>query len=225
MFEKTEIIGHIGQDAKVNQVGNQYVTNFTVAIGKKFKNRDGVTIESTRWYNVSYWTQQISELAKYLVKGKLVRVEGEPVARMYTTGQGQQAIAYELRTTARDILLMGGGKQETQAQATASAAPKAKPVQIEHQRTKPASAGEQPRGVDFTQHMPQVATDTPAGFEQPDPSILSDQPDVNDAWIPGADGYTNHVTGEFKPYNTPEESGITDDAPTLPPLENEDGPY
>lgn len=61
-----QIVGRIGQDAKVNKVGENNAISFSIAISEKVKD-DYVT----SWINCTYWSKS-DKIAQYLTKGKLI---------------------------------------------------------------------------------------------------------------------------------------------------------
>lgn len=79
---KTQVIGHLGNDAKVNDVNGKTVINFSVAHSASYTNGQGQKIENTIWVNCSWWIESIA-VAQYLVKGKQVYVEGVPSLDTY----------------------------------------------------------------------------------------------------------------------------------------------
>jgi len=84
---KLQLIGHLGQDAKINQVNDTKVINFSVAHAERFKNVDGQWVEKTIWINCQMWTEN-TKMAEYLTKGRSVYVEGYPSANIFTNKEG-----------------------------------------------------------------------------------------------------------------------------------------
>ena len=68
---KTLMIGNLGADAQVNQVGDKQVINFNVAVQ--------VRKDFTQWVECAYWRRhdQSVAVAEFLQKGKKVFVEGQ----------------------------------------------------------------------------------------------------------------------------------------------------
>lgn len=64
---KLQVIGHLGQDATVNNVNGKSVINFSVAHSEKYKNKDGVEVNKSIWVSAAYWTDKIN-VAMYLKK-------------------------------------------------------------------------------------------------------------------------------------------------------------
>ena len=103
---KLQVIGNIGQDARVNEVNGRKSVNFSVAHNKKYKDAQGVEIESTFWVNCSYWKNegQSTEILKYLISGTKVFVEGIPEAKMYKNKSGQMAVSINCTVTNLELL-------------------------------------------------------------------------------------------------------------------------
>ena len=70
MLTRQTLIGFLGNDAEIRQVGDHTVMNFSIACSRG-KDRDPL------WVQVALWNPPAG-LEKYLQKGKLVAVEGVP---------------------------------------------------------------------------------------------------------------------------------------------------
>lgn len=108
------IVGHLGRDAESKQVGERTVINFTVAVSRKVKDT-----EATTWWRVAYWTKS-DKFTQYLTKGTPVLVEGEPYQREFDKKDGTKGMSLEL--DARTVKLLGGKREEGEAQAPAAPA-------------------------------------------------------------------------------------------------------
>ena len=66
---KTLLIGNLGSDATVNQVGEKQVINFNVAVQVKK--------DMTQWVECAYWRRndQSVAVAQFMTKGKKVYVK------------------------------------------------------------------------------------------------------------------------------------------------------
>lgn len=105
MKPRTEVIGHIGQDAELKEVGNTQVINFTVAATENWKNQQGEKQSKTTWFEVSKWGNNVA-VAQYLKKGKEVYVSGKPEARAFVNKEGQAVAVNGIN--ASEITLLGG---------------------------------------------------------------------------------------------------------------------
>jgi single-strand DNA-binding protein len=100
---KMQVIGHLGQDATVNNVNGKSVINFSVAHSEKYKNKDGVDVNKSIWVSSAYWTDRIN-VAMYLKKGTQVYLEGVPDARTYTNKNNETLPQLSLRVTSLSLL-------------------------------------------------------------------------------------------------------------------------
>ena len=98
MYQKTIIIGNLGKDPEMRYTpSGSAVTNFNVAVNRKWTGRDGQQQEKTTWFRVNAW-EKLAELCnQYLSKGSLVFVEGDVEARPWTTQEGEARASLELR--------------------------------------------------------------------------------------------------------------------------------
>jgi len=120
-YEHTVIVGHLGRDPEMRFTPNgKPVTNFSVAVSRKFTGKDGQTVEKTKWFRVTAWDKLAELCNQYLKKGRLVLVAGEIDASAYTSQDGEPKAGLEL--TAREVKFLGGKPQEDEAPASPAAA-------------------------------------------------------------------------------------------------------
>lgn len=101
---KTQVIGHLGKDAVVNNVNGKTVINFSVAHTEKFKDANGNQKEKTTWVDCSSWTEKTA-IAPYLKKGTQVFVEGTPESKAYLTQDNKAGSTLTVRVS--NIQLLG----------------------------------------------------------------------------------------------------------------------
>ena len=101
---KCEVIGHLGQDAQLNENNGRKVLNFTVAHSVKFKNSEGEEKTRTTWVNCAYWNDRVEKLVSYMKKGTLVAVEGEPYTRTYVNREGITLASFDLNVKMVNLL-------------------------------------------------------------------------------------------------------------------------
>lgn len=77
-FASINLIGHVGRDAEIRAVGDTSVAEFSVAISHKRKD-----VETTSWWRCKLFGDRAQKLAKWITKGKLIAVAGEPSLREY----------------------------------------------------------------------------------------------------------------------------------------------
>lgn len=74
MLNKIMIIGHLGKDPERK---NENMVIFSVAVGEKYKDKNGSTIEKVIWFNCVAFNKTAELCEKYLNKGSKVLVEGK----------------------------------------------------------------------------------------------------------------------------------------------------
>lgn len=113
---KLQVIGNIGNDAKINEVNGRQSINFSVAHNRKFKNQEGVEVEQVTWVNCSFWKNagQSTEVAKYLISGTRVFVEGIPDIKTFKNREGIVKASLNLSVT--NVELLGGKAESNQAE-------------------------------------------------------------------------------------------------------------
>jgi single-strand DNA-binding protein len=105
---KLQIIGYLGMDAEFRETSGGKVISFNVAHTDNYKDAQGLPKSRTTWVRCNYWVEQTGILP-YLVKGKLVYVEGNPNVSAYLNKQNQAAASLEMRVTRVELL---GGKDD-----------------------------------------------------------------------------------------------------------------
>jgi single-strand DNA-binding protein len=100
---KMQVIGHLGQDATVNNVNGKSVINFSVAHSEKYKNKDGLEVNKSIWVSAAYWTDRTA-IAPYLKKGTQVYLEGVPEAKTYTNKNNETLPQLNLRVVSLTLL-------------------------------------------------------------------------------------------------------------------------
>lgn len=77
-FQTLILVGNLGKDPEKRFFSDgRAVTNFSMAVNKKYTNAEGALVEKTTWFNVSVYGKQADSCEQYLKKGSLVLVEGE----------------------------------------------------------------------------------------------------------------------------------------------------
>jgi len=105
-LNRAEIIGNLGRDAETTYTASQVpVTKFSIATTRRFKKGDDF-IEETIWHNVVLWRSEA--VAKFLLKGKQVYVEGYINNRSYEDKDGKKVWTSEI--VAENVILLGGDR-------------------------------------------------------------------------------------------------------------------
>jgi single-strand DNA-binding protein len=126
-MDRYTVTGNIGQAAKVQEVNGNRSINFSIAINRKYADKDGVVIEKTKWINCTYWRRKDSsiEVAKYLTAGTKVLVEGELDVHTYEDKDRKTQASIDLNV--QYLELLGSKPKEATEPAAADSQP-AKPI-------------------------------------------------------------------------------------------------
>ena len=101
---KVEVIGNLGQDAKVVENGGKKFVSFSVAHSKKWRDNQGVDHEETEWFGCTL-NGDGGGLLQYLKAGKQVFVRGDGKLRTWEDSNRYIHPACDVRVT--EIQLCG----------------------------------------------------------------------------------------------------------------------
>lgn len=171
---KVILIGNLGSDAEVRNVGQSTVASFRLATTEKFKGQDGNLREETEWHTCELWNN--SGVYQYLKKGTQVYVEGSIKTENWTDQQGQNRSRIKIRVF--NLQLVGSRPQQA-APAPQGYAPQPQPqYQQRTYQPQPAAAP-----APTPQYQPQQAAlgytpqpQAPAPYAMPGAAPGSDLP-------------------------------------------------
>lgn len=107
MFQQCMIIGNLGRDPEMRYTpSGKPVTEFSVAVNRKWTTQDGTPGEETVWFRVTCWGRLAETTNQYLSKGRQVMVVGRVAASAWTGNDGEARATLEL--TAQDVKFLGG---------------------------------------------------------------------------------------------------------------------
>lgn len=100
------IIGHLGKDPELREVGDTHVCNFSVATTRSwYDKKTSEKREETQWHRVTVWGKSAESCAKYLTKGRQVCV----TARIeYSSYEKDGVTKYSTDLIASDVQFLGG---------------------------------------------------------------------------------------------------------------------
>ncbi|GAB3999548.1 single-stranded DNA-binding protein [Spirosoma daeguense] len=102
-MQRIEIIGNIGQEATIkNHNGQEFIT-FSVAVNERYKNSEGIDVEKTNWYNCLYQPQKTT-VAKFLLRGTKVFIEGKPKVSLYRDKDNQPRVDFGIQVRSIELL-------------------------------------------------------------------------------------------------------------------------
>lgn len=121
MFQQLILIGNLGSDPEMRYTASGIpVTNFNLAVSKRWTNPEGQAQEKTTWFRINLWRRQAEIASQYLAKGHRVMIIGEvDSARPWTDRDGNLRATIEV--TGNELRLLenraGNGHSEPEAQA------------------------------------------------------------------------------------------------------------
>ncbi len=109
MFQQCIIVGNLGRDPEMRFTPDGTpVTEFTVAVNRRWSRSDGSSGEKTWWFRVTCWRRLAETTNQYLRKGSPVMVIGEVSASAFQGQDGQPRASLELDAREVKFLPKGG---------------------------------------------------------------------------------------------------------------------
>lgn len=106
-MNKIMIIGNLGRDPEMRYTPTgTAVTSFSVAVTRRYSNRDGQQQEETQWFTVDCWNRLAEIANQYLAKGRQVFIEGRVSLEEWddrSTGEKRS----RLKISATDLVMLG----------------------------------------------------------------------------------------------------------------------
>lgn len=97
MVNKVILVGRLGKDPEVRYTPDgTMVTNFNLATDEQRKDKNGEKIQRTEWHKIVTWGKLAEICGNYLVKGKLVYVEGRIQTRSWEDKEGVKRYTTEI---------------------------------------------------------------------------------------------------------------------------------
>ncbi len=103
-LNKVILLGRLGQDPEVKEVGENSLCTLSVATTYKYVNKKGQRVEETEWHRVVVWGRSATYLEKYAKKGTQVMIEGSLKTRNYEDDTGQKKYITEIRASSVSIV-------------------------------------------------------------------------------------------------------------------------
>jgi len=117
-LNRVEILGNLGADPEMRYTPTgRAVTNFRVAVNRRWRDSEGQPQEKTEWFRIVTWGGLAELSNQYLQKGSPVYVAGRLDTRSYEAADGQTRYMTEL--VARELILLPRGNGQPTANASA----------------------------------------------------------------------------------------------------------
>lgn len=123
MVNKVILIGRLGKDPEVRYTPDgTMVTNFNLATDEQRKDKNGEKIQRTEWHKIVTWGKLAEICGNYLVKGKLVFVEGRIQTRSWEDKEGVKRYTTEIIASNMQMLDSKGQNKTGDVSSEADAA-------------------------------------------------------------------------------------------------------
>jgi single-strand DNA-binding protein len=97
MINKATLVGRLGKDPEIRYTPDgAMVTNFNVATDEVWKDKSGEKVQKTEWHRIVTFGKLAEICGKYLVKGKLVYIEGRIQTRTWDDKEGKKNYTTEI---------------------------------------------------------------------------------------------------------------------------------
>ena len=108
-LNRIELIGVVGRDAKITNVGDSAVANFSMATNYAYKDKDGNAVDETTWHNVRAWKGRKMPALEDIKKGTWLHLTGRLRSFRYTAADGSEHISFEV--LANEITIVNPEKE------------------------------------------------------------------------------------------------------------------
>ena len=140
---KVILLGNVGRDVEVREVGEAKVATFSVATTEKYKDsKTNEWKENTEWHNIVCWRNTAELAEKYIKKGTQLFIEGKLRTRSWDK-DGEKRYVTEI---VADSIQLLGKKEGSDSPAPAQAQQQRKPL---YQQTTPMPAAGEPDDSDL----------------------------------------------------------------------------
>ena len=114
---KVILIGRLGKDPETKFTqGGVAIARFSMATDESWKDQSGEQQQRTEWHNIVAWRRLAEICGQYLMKGKLVYIEGRLQTRSWEDKEGNRRTSYKISSD--NFNFMGGGKDNNSGTET-----------------------------------------------------------------------------------------------------------
>ncbi len=122
MINKAILIGRLGKDPQIRYTPDgTMVTNFSLATDEQWRDKSGEKVQKTEWHRIVTFGKLAEICGNYLVKGKLVFIEGRIQTRAWEDKEGVKRYTTEI--VANDMKMLDPKGQSKPDDAAASTMP------------------------------------------------------------------------------------------------------
>jgi single-strand DNA-binding protein len=126
-INKAIIVGTLGKDPEIKQVGSGSVCKFSVATSESWTDKQtGEKRENTEWHQIIIWGRLAEIAAQYLTKGSRVYLEGKIQTRKWQGQDGQDRYTTEI--VANEMQMLGDSNRSGDSSPPTERRPAAPPA-------------------------------------------------------------------------------------------------
>ena len=103
-MNRIELIGVVGRDARIANVGETAVASFALATNYAYKDRSGNAVIETTWHSVKAWKGHKMPALEDIKKGTWLHVKGRMRNVKYTDQQGIEHSSFEVLAGEMEIV-------------------------------------------------------------------------------------------------------------------------
>ena len=97
MINKAMLVGRLGKDPEVRYTPDgAMVTSFSLATDEQWKDKNGEKVQKTEWHRIVTFGKLAEICGNYLVKGKLIFIEGRIQTRSWDDKEGVKRYTTEI---------------------------------------------------------------------------------------------------------------------------------
>jgi single-strand DNA-binding protein len=112
MINKAILVGRLGKDPEVRYTPDgMMVTTFTLATDEQRKDKSGERVKTTEWHRIVTFGKLAEICGKYLLKGKMVYVEGRIRTQSWEDKDGNKRSTTEIIASDMRMLDSKGGQR------------------------------------------------------------------------------------------------------------------
>jgi single-strand DNA-binding protein len=121
MVNKAILIGRLGKDPEVRYTPDgTMITNFNLATDEQWKDKNGEKVQKTEWHRIVTFGKLAEICGNYLVKGKLIFVEGRIQTRSWEDKDGVKRYTTEIIASNMQMLDSKGQNKTSESSPDSS---------------------------------------------------------------------------------------------------------
>lgn len=130
MINKAILVGRLGKDPEVRYTPDgTMVTNFNMATDETWKDKNGEKVQKTEWHRIVTFGKLAEICGNYLVKGKLIYIEGRIQTRAWDDKDGVKRYTTEIVANNMQMLDSKGQNKPDEAVSGTGYAPSDAPAE------------------------------------------------------------------------------------------------